>query len=601
MIISLVGVRPLHSPALLLLLTVFTNPALAQSPAASTGEVPPLKLIMAQPGSELRDIVERFTADDGALGRRYDIEYSPERRARLRSFYGEWRAALRAINFDSLGQEGRIDYLLLENHLGHELSVLDRLDARFTEMGQFAPFAPNLMQLPEARRRLEPVHPAAVARTLATLTQQIDSIRKAIVKADSAPSGKDSSRGTRIVAYRTAGMLNDLRETLRGWYGFYSGYDPGFSWWVAEPYRRADAALDSFVKTLREKVVGIHPGEDDPIVGDPIGAAALRAELAYQMIPYTPEELVAIAEREFAWCEGEMRRAARDMGLGDDWRAALEKVKGMYVEPGEQPEMIHQLALEAIAFVEEHNLITVPPLAKEIWRMEMLSPEAQKVSPFFLGGEVIQVSYPTDSMANEEKMMTMRGNNRYFARATVQHELIPGHHLQGFMAERYQPQRRLFETPFYTEGWSLYWEMLLWDKGFPRTPEERIGMLFWRSHRAARIIFSLRFHLGTMTPQEAIDLLVNRVGHERANATAEVRRSFNGSYSPLYQAAYMIGGLQLRQLHRELVETGKLTDRQFHDAVLQGGNIPIELVRARLMTLPLTRSYLPKWRFDPGH
>jgi uncharacterized protein (DUF885 family) len=204
-------------------------------------------------------------------------------------------------------------------------------------------------------------------------------------------------------------------------------------------------------------------------------------------------------------------------------------------------------------------------------------------------------------MANEEKMMTMRGNNRYFSRATVQHELIPGHHLQGFMAERYQPQRQLFQTPFYTEGWSLYWEMLLWDKGFPRTPEERIGMLFWRSHRAARIIFSLRFHLGTMTPQEAIDLLVNRVGHERANATAEVRRSFNGSYSPLYQAAYMIGGLQLRELHRELVETGKLSDRQFHDAVLEGGNIPIELVRARLMTLPLTRSYLPKWRFDPGH
>jgi uncharacterized protein (DUF885 family) len=342
----------------------------------------------------------------------------------------------------------------------------------------------------------------------------------------------------------------------------------------------------------------MHEGEDEPIIGDPIGADALKEDLAYEMIPYTPDQLIGIAERELAWCETEMRRAARDMGLGDDWRAALEKVKGMYVEPGQQPELIRQLAREAIDFVEKNDLATVPPMAAEIWRMEMLSPAQQKVSPFFLGGEVIQVSYPTDSMANDEKMMTMRGNNRFFSRATVQHELIPGHHLQGFMNERYNPQRQVFFTPFWMEGWALYWEMLLWDKGFARTPEERIGMLFWRSHRAARIIFSLRFHQGTMTPREAIDFLVDRVGHERANATAEVRRSFNGSYPPLYQVAYMIGGLQFRALHHDLVDTGRMTDRQFHDTILQGGIMPVELVRARLTGATLTREYLPSWKFD---
>jgi uncharacterized protein (DUF885 family) len=122
-------------------------------------------------------------------------------------------------------------------------------------------------------------------------------------------------------------------------------------------------------------------------------------------------------------------------------------------------------------------------------------------------------------------------------------------------------------------------------------------MLFWRSHRLARIIFSLKVHLGEMTPQEAIDMLVNRVGHERANAEAEVRRSFNGSYSPLYQAAYMLGGLQLRSLHRELVGSGRLTNREFHDTILQGGRIPIEMVRARLLGTPLTRSYRAQWKF----
>jgi hypothetical protein len=42
---------------------------------------------------------------------------------------------------------------------------------------------------------------------------------------------------------------------------------------------------------------------------------------------------------------------------------------------------------------------------------------------------------------------------------------------------------RNFDTPFWVEGNSLYWELLLWDMKFPRTPEERIGMLFWRMHR----------------------------------------------------------------------------------------------------------------------
>jgi uncharacterized protein (DUF885 family) len=143
--------------------------------------------------------------------------------------------------------------------------------------------------------------------------------------------------------------------------------------------------------------------------------------------------------------------------------------------------------------------------------------------------------------------------------------------------------------------------MLLWDRGFPQSAENRVGMLFWRMFRAARIIFSLRFHLGEWTPQQCIDFIVDRVGHERANAEAEVRRSFNGTYPPLYQLAYMIGGLQFRALHGELVGTGKVTDREFHDAILTGGIMPVELVRARLTRQPLSRDHRASWRFDDGN
>jgi hypothetical protein len=587
--------------------------------------VPDLSPLVGQTSSELREVVERYSSDRAGLLRRHGVEYSPVRRETLREFYKAWQARLGSVNFDALGQDGKIDYLLLKNRIGYELELLAQEEKKSAEAAPLLPFAATIINLQEARRRMEPCDPATAAVTLAKLTEEIEKTRKAVeaglkpepkpaekteVKPEAKPPAKAETRPeakaaekiepiktTPIVGFRSAQMLSSLRGTLEQWYKYYADYDPLFTWWASAPYKKTDDSLKAYLKVLREKVVSVKEGEDEPIIGDPIGKQALMAELGFELISYTPEELVAVAEREFAWCEAEMKKASREMGFADNWKAALEKVKNLHVEPGKQPDLIRDQAREAIEYVEKHDLVTVPPLAKDIWRIEMMTPERQKVSPFFLGGEVILVSYPTDTMSQEDKLMSMRGNNIHFSRATVFHELIPGHHLQGFMTERYNPHRRAFGTPFWTEGWSLYWEMLLWDMGFPQTPENKVGMLFWRMHRCARIIFSLGFHLGTMTPQQCIDFLVDRVGHERANATAEVRRSFNGSYPPLYQLAYMMGGLQFRALHKELVESGKMSNRDFHDAILKGGRIPVEMVRAMLTKAPLARDYKPNWKF----
>ena len=543
--------------------------------------------------SELRDTVALYSTDRAALGRRWTVEYSPARRARHATFYADWRTRLGRIDFDRLSQEGRIDYVLLDTRVKAEQAQLRREEKQAAEMAALVPFAGTITDLEEKRRRFEPVDAPGAGRALSRLAATADSLTRAV----RARPANSATRPERIVALRAVGYLDDLQTTMRNWHRFYSGYDPVFTWWTADPMRRAGTALTAYQKAIREAIIGQREGQEEPIIGDPIGLEGLREDLAAEKIAYEPQDLIDLAEREFAWIEAEQKKAAREMGFGDDWRAALEKVKQAYVAPGEQPELIRRLAREAVQFITAKDLVTVPPLADEIWRMEMMTPRQQLVSPFFLGGEVILVSYPTDSMQHDDKLMSMRGNNPHFSMATVHHELIPGHHLQGYMTSRYNTHRGAFGTPFWTEGWSLWWEMLLWDQGFPRTPEDRMGMLFWRSHRLARIIFSLKVHLGQMTPQEAVEMLVTRVGHERANAEAEVRRSFNGSYSPLYQAAYMMGGLQIRALHRELVGGGRMTNREFHDAILQGGRMPIEMVRARLMGTPLTRDYTPRWKF----
>jgi len=258
---------------------------------------------------------------------------------------------------------------------------------------------------------------------------------------------------------------------------------------------------------------------------------------------------------------------------------------------------VRDIAREAVRFVQARDLVTVPPLAADFWKIEMMSPARQKVAPFFLGGADILVAFPTDAMDYDDKIQSLRANNVHFARATVFHELIPGHHMQSYYSTRSNPHRDLFTTPFWVEGWAVWWEFQFWDMGWPKSPEDRMGMLFWRSHRCARIIFSLNFHMGKWTPDQCIDFLVDRVGHERASATGEVRRSFNGTFPPMYQAGYMLGALQLRELHHELVLPGGMTNRQFHDAILAGGPMPIEMVRVRLKGEKPPRDFSPKWRF----
>lgn len=299
-----------------------------------------------------------------------------------------------------------------------------------------------------------------------------------------------------------------------------------------------DQSLQEYGAFLRDNSTSGAQRDGSDIVGRPIGRDGLLAELHDEMIPYTPEELIALAGREFAWCESEMKKASRQMGCGDDWHKAVEKVKTMHEEAGQQPYLIRDLAWDAVNYLEKNNLITIPVIARETWGMEMMTPQRQLVNPFFTGGPVISVSYPTDTMTHEQKLASMRGNNIPFAHATAFHELIPGHELQNFMSSRYHTERRIFSTPFYVEGWACYWELYLYQRGYHTTPPERLGALFWRMHRCARIVFSLKFHLGQWTPRQCIDYLVDSMGHERDNATAEVRRSFDGSYGPLYRRLF---------------------------------------------------------------
>ncbi|MFM9872208.1 MAG: DUF885 family protein, partial [Fimbriimonadaceae bacterium] len=97
-----------------------------------------------------------------------------------------------------------------------------------------------------------------------------------------------------------------------------------------------------------------------------------------------------------------------------------------------------------------------------------------------------------------------------------------------------------------------------------------------------------------------VKMLTDVVGHEQSTAEGEVRRSFGGSYPPLYQAAYMLGALQLWQMRRELVDSGKIREKEFHDQILHMGNMPWAIARNYLDGEPITKNPKP-WKFYNGN
>jgi len=557
-----------------------------------------LSNIHAQAPHSMRDWIERSEADLNTLAHRYRVPGDEGARDQRHRVLQRWLLELQALPYADLNFDDQIDYHLLKNHLQRNLARLQRERQADAAAMVFLPYSSGLIQLGLTRENVDNYTSSRMADQMAQLSEQIDQVRKEHLKRNR--SGLDEQRIDRMAALHAAELIDQWRRMLGELDRFYAGYDPLYSWWCENPVKKLQASLTEHGRVIRREIVGVPEEDKDTIIGFPLGDSALREELKYEWIAHTPEELIRIAEREFAWCDQQGEIAARELGFDGNWSGALEHVKGLHVEPGQQPKMIRDLALEAIRFLEIHDLVTVPPLAQTGWRMDMMSPERQRVSPYFLGGPSIIVSFPTNAMSHDEKLMSLRSNNIHFSRATVQHELIPGHHLQHYMTARYRPYRESFSTPFWVEGWALYWEMLLWDLGFAKTPEDRIGMLFWRKHRCARIKFSLGYHLGQMTPEECVQFLVDRVGHERSAAAAEVRRSIMGDYGPLYQAAYMLGGLQIRALHKEFVQSGQMTNRQFHDRILQENSLPIELLRIRLRNEGLSQQAAPSWRFaDP--
>ena len=297
------------------------------------------------PGTaKIAELVREYQADRNSIREAFELPASHEYLDRSGQLAEEWLARLDKIDYDALDCQARVDFHILRSELGRALAETARARKRLAEIAPLVPFRSIVHKLEMARWQAAPLDCQSAATCVAELAEQVKQLREHLAK----PKGKPIAP---IVALRAADATRALQESLKRWHAFYEGYRPDFAWWLKKPFEDATKQLEDYAKYLREEVAQAKGKDDDPLLGEPIGREALADGIRGEWLPYTADELIAIAERDFAWGETQMKAAARDMKLGDDWKAAQSRVKADYIPPGEQGELIARIAREATEFV----------------------------------------------------------------------------------------------------------------------------------------------------------------------------------------------------------------------------------------------------------
>ncbi len=275
----------------------------------------------------------------------------------------------------------------------------------------------------------------------------------------------------------------------------------------------------------------------------------------------------------------EVEALARQIDPSVSWRTVIDRLR-QQAAPDEDLVVAFQEAVQrSFDFITARDLFTIPAGRLDVIEtpafLRPLMPFAAYTPPAAFGAEKVGTFYVTSPGPG-----TPSGHfSLHEVAATAVHEAWPGHHLQMLTARASESTvRRVSWTPVTVEGWALYCEELMAEEGFFDSVEER---LFQRLHllwRAVRIVLDVGLHTRGMTPDQAVDLLVDRVAMDRDKARAEVSRYCAW---PTYQLCYAVGRrelLHLREAWREAVGPD-VPLRAFHDAVLAYGGLPVSLIR----------------------
>lgn len=342
-------------------------------------------------------------------------------------------------------------------------------------------------------------------------------------------------------------------------------------------------AYDSFINYF--EALGDKANDDDGIWKLPNGDQAYRVALKlFTTTDYTPDEIHQTGLDEVARIQGEMLTILESQGfdISSGFTVAMnelaEQPKFYYPDSDAGRQQIlddYQKIIDEINQGLEQAFRIRPEAGVAVKRIPEFK---EKTSPgAYYQGPALDGSRPGTFYAN---LYDIKATPKYGMRTLAYHEAVPGHHFQIAIQQELEglPLFRKF-APFtaYTEGWALYSERLAWELGFQRNPFDNIGRLQAELFRAVRLVVDTGLHAKRWTRQEAIDYMKANTGMAESDVISEIERYI---VMPGQATAYKVGMIKILELRQKAKEQlgDKFDLRDFHDAVLKNGAVPLEIL-----------------------
>jgi uncharacterized protein (DUF885 family) len=359
----------------------------------------------------------------------------------------------------------------------------------------------------------------------------------------------------------------------------------------AEILKANDAALAGvlgYQKFVRD-VLATKPTADFSI-----GRKTYDAMLTRQyMLEYNADTLYAFAWEQFNSTVQQLEAVAKTIDPSKPWLAVAADVKQEGPDPLKMIEA-HQIWVDkARDHVSAHGLIPIPwknrvdvvPRAEYLRKTSYygnFSMARKADNDGVLVGQW-QINTFLSSWSETEKQQYMVEHDWGVIIDTAPHETYCGHHVQGlYQLHNANNFRRTSSISIFSEGWGLYVERLMQETGF--FPNEKIHLrnLQLRLWRIARVIWDVGMNSGKLSYEQAVTLLVERVGFQRWAAELEVDYA---AEHPGYQLGYFMGYSGIVKMREEFKQArgGKFTLSDFHERLLKVGCMPPSLMREGLM------------------
>lgn len=299
-----------------------------------------------------------------------------------------------------------------------------------------------------------------------------------------------------------------------------------------------------------------------------------------ELLGYGAAELHEKGRTAWATLDARMSEVALRVDGGTDWRAAMESL--MDDHPPTLAAMREEYEAEtrrAREFVRARDLVTFPE-GDEC----LVLPSAEYVRPILAVAHylapppltssrtgVFFVPYTPDDFTEEQVRQRLRTNSRAQMPSIAVHEAYPGHHWHlSHMAGSPRTVRKVFRTPYFTEGWALYVEKMLHEQGYFDTPATELAHLDCRIFRAARMVVDTALHCDDMTIEEAETFMATKASLSPGTAKGEVSRYCAW---PTQAPSYLTGAIEIDRIRESY--PGSL--KSFHDTIAGSGGLPLGL------------------------